>query len=137
MSPTLLAALLKLNELVPTKNYGIILISNRTWDDMRDNTFGVEPIIIHFNQYNESMLCCNRRTDHTEDTLAIIRKDCPQDEDPNFYQNFASQLYQTFSPVCLNVQELRYLAGVLFPKYLQPVLEGGCRYLTIDVNILQ
>ena len=55
MAPTLLAVLLKLNELVPAKNYGIIFVTNYTWDSMRDSTFGVEPLHIHFNQYNESM----------------------------------------------------------------------------------
>eukprot|EP00842_Homolaphlyctis_polyrhiza_P005086 jgi/Hompol1/5579/HPOL_004553-RA len=58
------------------------------------------------------------------ETLAIIAKDCPKDEDPDFFLAFVEVLYTVFQLPCRNLNELRHMVAMLFPKYVQPVHEG-------------
>lgn len=60
----------------------------------------------------------------THDILTIIAKDCPSSEELSFFLNFVEIVYDIFQRNCKDLNELRHLVSLLFPRYLQPVLDG-------------
>jgi len=58
-------------------------------------------------------------------------KDCPKDENKNFYYIFIELLYDVFNKPCRNLNELRHMAMLLYPKYIEPINEGNGKVLVI------
>lgn len=46
------------------------------------------------------------------------------DLDNDFIANYAELIYSIFNHNCKDLNELRYLAALLFPLYLQPLRDG-------------
>lgn len=46
------------------------------------------------------------------------------DLDDDFITNYAELIYSIFNHNCKDLNELRYLAALLFPLYLQPLKDG-------------
>ena len=56
--------------------------------------------------------------------LEILALDKPADEDDvGFYLSFVDLLYSVFHGPCRDLNELRHVAALLFPKYREPVLK--------------
>ena len=62
------------------------------------------------------------------DTMKILIKECPPDEDSNFYLNFIELIYAIFHNPCNDINELRYISSLMFPKYREPVIQGECEF---------
>jgi hypothetical protein len=94
--------------LAKLENQNIVMIGNCSWDD-----FGYhDPLIVHFPAYS------------AKETLDIVTLDCPEDQEPEFYYNFAEMIYTVFSPLCRDLKQFRYVINTLFPKYIEPVMQG-------------
>ncbi|PVU98833.1 hypothetical protein BB559_001226 [Furculomyces boomerangus] len=70
-----------------------------------------EPIILQFNQYKKS------------EVIKILELDCPENEPLAFFATFADSMYETFHRSCNDINELRQLISLLYPKYIQPIFE--------------
>ncbi|KAG4090746.1 origin recognition complex subunit 5-like protein [Neocallimastix lanati (nom. inval.)] len=111
-NPLLLSALLRVPE-ITNLNITIILISNIVWEKFRSQTGMLEPILLQFPSYSKNEI------------LNIMIKDCPKDENKNFYYIFIELLYDVFNKPCRNLNELRHMAMLLYPKYIEPINEGN------------
>ncbi|KAL1917229.1 uncharacterized protein VTP21DRAFT_4885 [Calcarisporiella thermophila] len=111
MAPTFLPALLKLPELTG-KNLCVILISSVVWEKFRAKTGSYEPYLLHFTDYTK------------QDIAQILAKDCPPDQDVAFFLQFVDVVYDVFHKNCKDLNELRHLVALLFPVYVQPVLDS-------------
>jgi len=110
-SPEILAAFLRLAELV-RHPVTVVLISSIVWEKFRGGTGCTEPFLLHFPAYTK------------EATLEIIARDCPADEDPAFFKQFVQLLWGVFNGPCRDLNELRHLVALLFPRYLEPIRKG-------------
>ena len=63
-----------------------------------------------------------------EDILRIISKDCPIKEYTELHQYLAQLLYNIFSLVTRDLNELRRLTSLLFPRIVQPVINGESKF---------
>jgi len=110
-NPLLLSALLRVPE-ITNLNITIILISNIVWEKFRSQTGVLEPILLQFPSYTKNEI------------LNIMIRDCPKNENKNFYYIFSELLYDVFNKPCRNLNELRHMAMLLYPKYIEPINEG-------------
>jgi hypothetical protein len=56
--------------------------------------------------------------------MKILEQDCPSDEDRSFFLGFVELIYTIFHNPCNDLNELRYLSSLMFPKYREPVVRG-------------
>ncbi|KAJ1330377.1 hypothetical protein BSLG_009511 [Batrachochytrium salamandrivorans] len=56
--------------------------------------------------------------------LSIVALDCPLSEEPEVYLAFSDTIYDVFSSSCRQLTELRHILALLFPKYIDPVIQG-------------
>ncbi|KAF9927322.1 Origin recognition complex subunit 5 [Linnemannia zychae] len=110
-APTLIPVLMRLQELTG-RNICVIFISTIVWEKFRSKTGGYEPIVVNFPQYTKS------------ETIAILRKDCPTEEDLELFLRFVDLVYDVFQRNCKDLNEIRHLVALLFPLYIKPVKEG-------------
>jgi len=61
-------------------------------------------------------------------------RDCPEEENKNFYYIFIELLYDVFNKPCRNLNELRHMAMLLYPKYIEPINEGKGIYALLFYN---
>ncbi|KAJ3024648.1 Origin recognition complex subunit 5, partial [Rhizophlyctis rosea] len=114
MSPTLLPSLLKLQEQTRTP-LTVILLSHLPWSSLLTRTPSIDPttlLIIPFTPYTKPTI------------LSIMARDCPPSEDTDFFLKFVEMIYDVFQRPCKDLNELRHLVALLFPKYVEPVLAG-------------
>ncbi|KAI9013224.1 origin recognition complex subunit 5 C-terminus-domain-containing protein [Gaertneriomyces semiglobifer] len=112
MGSTFLESLLRL-PLVVKKDLTIILLSDLSWpESFGSSGSSLYPYTIQFPSYNRS------------ETLDIITLDCPPGEDLDFFRSFVEILYDVFITPCRDINELRHLVALLFPKYMEPVVSG-------------
>ena len=90
----------------------VVFISHLKWDDLLPRISSPCPTRVDFLIYP------------TEAALKIIALDCPEDEDVDFYVRFATTVYGTFCTSCLDLNELRYVIKLLYPKYIEPITSG-------------
>ncbi|KAJ2782951.1 hypothetical protein H4R18_001967 [Coemansia javaensis] len=108
---TLLAALARLRELAGA-NVAVVLLSTVVWDKFRPRHGGApDPHAVFFPYYSK------------EQVLAIIARDCPADEPERFFLTFVDAVYEVFHRNCVDLNELRHLVALLYPKFVQPVYE--------------
>ncbi|KAG0277070.1 Origin recognition complex subunit 5 [Linnemannia exigua] len=110
-APTLIPVLMRLQELTG-RNICVILITTIVWEKFRSKTGGYEPIVLNFPQYTKA------------ETVAILRKDLPEDEDLDMFMRFVDLVYDVFQRNCKDLNEIRHLVALLFPLYIKPVKEG-------------
>ncbi|XP_068750638.1 origin recognition complex subunit 5-like isoform X1 [Montipora capricornis] len=106
-----LPAFLRLQELTQI-NICVVLISQIVWDKFQVGTGFYEPMSIHFPDYSKAEL------------LEIMAKDCPSLYPVEFYKAYCQLLTSVFYSVCRDLNELRHLALLHFPKYCKPVDSG-------------
>ncbi|KAJ2479286.1 hypothetical protein IWW56_003193 [Coemansia sp. RSA 2131] len=110
--PMLLTLLMRLSELTGA-NITVVLVSSVVWDKFRPRHGGApDPELVFFANYTKPQV------------LAILEHDCPADEPPKFFLTFVDAIYEVFHRNCADLNELRHLAAMLFPKFVQPVYEG-------------
>ncbi|XP_033103413.1 origin recognition complex subunit 5-like isoform X3 [Anneissia japonica] len=111
MESNLLPAILRLSEL-SNCNVCVILISQLVWGKFRTGTGFAEPLILHFPDYSKAEL------------LDIVSRDCPPGYTCEFYSSYANLLMSVFYIACRDLNEIRHLALLNFPKYIEPVIKG-------------
>ncbi|XP_071485936.1 origin recognition complex subunit 5-like [Diadema antillarum] len=111
MDGHILPAFLRLSELSRC-NVCVILLSQIVWEKFRCGTGYREPTVIHFPDYTKSEI------------LEIIASDCPQGYEPTFYASYVNLLLSIFYMACRDLNELRHLAKLNFPKYVEPISKG-------------
>ncbi|KAJ8326508.1 hypothetical protein QVD99_006763 [Batrachochytrium dendrobatidis] len=109
--PTLISYLLNLSEWSGVR-LCVIFISNMVWDDFCSDSLANTSITVYFPPYTK------------DEAMDIVALDCPKTEAPDFYLTFANTLYDVFSSSCRHLTELRHITSLLFPKYIEPVLQG-------------
>ncbi|GFG32810.1 hypothetical protein Cfor_06319 [Coptotermes formosanus] len=114
MDANLLPAFLRLQELTKLPNLCVFLLSDVVWEKFRIREGFQEPIQIHFPQYTKDEL------------VEILLRDIPPgDRWPHdFYSSYVKLFLGIFHRACRDLNELRYMAQLNFPKYCDPVLKG-------------
>ncbi|KAI8321070.1 hypothetical protein GQ54DRAFT_195746 [Martensiomyces pterosporus] len=111
--PMLLTSLLRLSELTGAANVAVVLISNVVWDKFRPRHGGaIDPVEVYFPYYSKQQI------------LDILAMDCPEGEPQPFFLTFVDAIYEVFHRNCVDLNELRHLVAMLYPKFVQPVFEG-------------
>ncbi|RKO83744.1 origin recognition complex subunit 5 C-terminus-domain-containing protein, partial [Blyttiomyces helicus] len=62
----------------------------------------------------------------SETIKGIAIRDCPTTEEPAFFGSFIDIVLGAFYTPCRDLNELRHLIALLFPRYIEPVLAGKC-----------
>ncbi|KAJ1727994.1 hypothetical protein LPJ61_004281, partial [Coemansia biformis] len=107
----LLTSLLRLSELA-NANITVVLLSSVVWDKFRPRHGGApDPHTVFFSYYTK------------EQMLRIIERDCPEGEPVGFFLTFVDAIYEVFHRNCVDLNELRHLVAMLYPKFVQPVYE--------------
>ncbi|KAI8087840.1 origin recognition complex subunit 5 C-terminus-domain-containing protein [Gilbertella persicaria] len=109
----ILPVLLRLSELTE-RNICVVMISNIVFEKFRIKGGSMDPYLIRFPEYTR------------EDTLRILQLDyqVTDDLDLDFYTGFLQVIYAMFQINCKDINELRYLASLLYPIYIKPIQEG-------------
>lgn len=111
MDINLLPAFLRMQELTGL-NVCTVLLSEIVWEKFQSGTAFCDPFII----------CM---PDYTQDELVrIIQLDCPADVAQDVYRNYVSLFLSVFYRVCRDLRELRHMALLNFPKYIEPIKKG-------------
>ncbi|KAJ3407200.1 Origin recognition complex subunit 5 [Chytridiales sp. JEL 0842] len=112
MTPTtIIPALLRLGELSQS-NVNVLFISRIIWDKFRERSISIEPYFMHFPDYEKNDVGC------------ILALDCPPEEDPQFFLEFVDLVYTVFHKPCRDLNELRHIVLLLYPKYVAPINAG-------------
>ncbi|KAJ3226437.1 Origin recognition complex subunit 5, partial [Clydaea vesicula] len=109
----ILRALPKIYEMTK-KKFGVVLISNQTFDNFQDitNTFNLTNFV-HFKNFTK------------DEMLAILLKEKPYDvKDDNLYLIYLNLIIESYEKGCRDLRELRYISKMLFEKYIDPVKNG-------------
>ncbi|KAH6591213.1 hypothetical protein BASA61_005008 [Batrachochytrium salamandrivorans] len=129
-SPTLLAYLINLAEWSGVK-ICVMFISNLFWDDFCSDAFALKPVTLHFPPYTKDKLKDLDSFFNPHPFLAVVHLalsivalDCPSSEEPEVYLAFSDTIYDVFSSSCRQLTELRHILALLFPKYIDPVIQG-------------
>uniref|UniRef100_A0A8C4Q873 Origin recognition complex subunit 5 n=1 Tax=Eptatretus burgeri TaxID=7764 RepID=A0A8C4Q873_EPTBU len=110
----ILAVFTRLQELTNCR-VAAVLISELVWATFYSGTGCIEPLMLHFPQYNKAEL------------QVILTKDFPNSYSSKFYANFVSILLSVFLPVSRDLRELQHLAALNFSKYCEPIEKGQIR----------
>ncbi|KAJ3021480.1 Origin recognition complex subunit 5 [Thoreauomyces humboldtii] len=111
MGQSLLPSLIRLSRL-SHHPVTVILISTLVWEDMLPHAQQDSPTTVVFPPYTR------------EQMLTIIDRDRPDGEPQDFFEAFVNMIYDVFHKANRDLKELRHLAFLLFPKYMEPVAEG-------------
>lgn len=111
----LLSTFLRLNEL-SNLNLGVIFESEIIWEKFRSGSGFKEPLIYHFSDYSKDDLC--------KILMHFGPNDCPKD----FYSNFLQLLVNFYFYACRDLKELRYLASISYPVYIEPITIGEATF---------
>ncbi|CAL1532246.1 unnamed protein product [Lymnaea stagnalis] len=107
----LLPAILRLQELSGL-NICIILISEIVWEKFRSGTGFCEPYSIHFPDYNKQEL------------KEIMCLDGPATSEKDLYSLYVNIVLSVFHMVCRDLRELRHVARLNYPYFIEPVNKG-------------
>ncbi|KAJ2877532.1 hypothetical protein FB639_003714, partial [Coemansia asiatica] len=109
----LLTSLMRMQELTGGCNVTVVLITNVVWDKFRPRHGGAaDPQCVFFSFYTKQQM------------LDILVKDCPVGEPESFFLTFVEAIYEVFHRNCADLNELRHLVAMLYPKFVQPVFEN-------------
>ncbi|XP_077977106.1 origin recognition complex subunit 5-like [Glandiceps talaboti] len=111
MEANILPAFVRLQELSKC-NICVLLVSEIVLEKYRTGTGFVEPFVLHFPDYSKSEI------------LEIISQDCPAEYPVSFYTSYVNLLMSVFYMVCRDLREIRHLAQLNFPKYIEPIVKG-------------
>lgn len=113
----------------------VILISTIVFEKFRNKTGVYEPLLIRFPPYTREqvleILMLGFRNAMTADkrVVKVQSEDNEEEEevvelDDQVFANFCEAIYAIFNVNCKDVSELRYLATLLFPLYIEPIRKG-------------
>ncbi|KAI9353339.1 origin recognition complex subunit 5 C-terminus-domain-containing protein [Zopfochytrium polystomum] len=109
--PTFLMAFLALQEQTEC-NISVILISSLPWARFIGVAGSSIPFIIDFPQYTHSAV------------KQILALDCPAGEDRSIFITFVGLVQEILQKPCRDLNEIRYIVRLLFPKYVEPIKAG-------------
>lgn len=111
MGNFILKGLLRLREFTGLKIV-CTYISHLSWSEFQAFSETIMPSTIYFPQYSK------------EEALRVISLDCPKDQELMFFLNFVDMVYVVFIKPCNDINELRHIVRLLFPKYIEPIVLG-------------
>ncbi|XP_063953065.1 origin recognition complex subunit 5-like isoform X2 [Lytechinus pictus] len=111
MEGHILPAFLRLSELSQC-NVCVIMLSQIVWEKFRCGTGYCEPVIVHFPDYTKNEI------------LEIIASHPPAGYRCTFYASYVNLLLSIFYMACRDLNEIRHLAELNFPKYIEPITKG-------------
>lgn len=124
MEFNLLPCFLRLRELTGI-SICVVLISELVFEKFYTKGGGIEPIKIHFPQYNKIELleilsldidyCRNMILEHFNKFIEF---------DLDFYKNYLNLFLSVFYRSCRDLSELRYMSRINFIKYCEPVINN-------------
>ncbi|XP_057360407.1 origin recognition complex subunit 5 isoform X2 [Manis pentadactyla] len=97
---------------ITDRNVTVIFLSEIVWEKFRPNTGCFEPFVLYFPDYSIGNL------------QKILSHDHPPEYSADFYAAYINILLGVFYTVCRDLNELRHLAVLNFPKYCEPVVKG-------------
>ncbi|XP_050502088.1 origin recognition complex subunit 5-like [Diabrotica virgifera virgifera] len=123
MEHNLLPCFLRLKQLTGI-SLVVVMISEILFEKYYTKSGGIEPLKIHFPQYNKKDLLEIISLDF-EDSKTFISQHFDQilDFDVNFYKNYLNLFLSTFYRACKDLSELRYMSRINFVKYCEPVFK--------------
>ncbi|KAI8899779.1 origin recognition complex subunit 5 C-terminus-domain-containing protein, partial [Globomyces pollinis-pini] len=111
-SATLLPFLFRLRD-ISRVDIMMISISHLKFDTLLTLPLPYPPMTVQFPIYTKPEM------------INIIGLDCPETEDIGFFKSFIELIYNSFnSTCCQDLNELRYMVLMLFPKYIEPITNG-------------
>ncbi|KAK9889673.1 hypothetical protein WA026_007052 [Henosepilachna vigintioctopunctata] len=104
-------------------NITVLFISELIFEKFYGRAGLVEPIRVHFPQYNKEELL-NILSEDIHYARQAILNDFDEliDFDENFYRNYVNLFLSMFYRVCRDLSELRYMARINFVKYSEPIM---------------
>lgn len=125
---TLLAALLKLSELVVNGKFCVVLISAIAWEQFKQNeSISTDPLRVHFPVYTKGKRFAIRICNGKEEVFEIL---CREHGNSNLeeFQSLLNIVWSSFYNICRDLSELRFIVKSLFPKYIEPITKGEGLY---------
>lgn len=111
MEAHILPAFLRLQEFTEL-NICVIFLTEIIWEKFRSNTGMCEPYTVSFPDYTK------------EEIFDILCLDCPPEYSKEFYASYVSLFLSVFFYVCRDLNEIRHLATLNFPKFEEPIKKG-------------
>ncbi|KAI7849589.1 origin recognition complex subunit 5-like protein [Circinella umbellata] len=136
MGPNLLPVLLRLSEMTG-RNICVILLSTIVFEKFKVKGGAYEPLYIRFSEYTKEdtlqilqLLFAStdrrielRQTEDDDDDNEEVNKAEPEyvELDNEFFNGFCDVIYTIFNHNCKDINELKYIAALLFPLYIKPI----------------
>ncbi|XP_071817160.1 origin recognition complex subunit 5-like [Apostichopus japonicus] len=111
MEGHILPVFLRLSELCDC-NVCVILLTQIIWEKFNATSGYLDPVKINFPDYSKNEL------------LQIMTLDAPKEYSVAFYSSYVNLLLSIFHMACRDLSELRHLALINFPKYIEPIEKG-------------
>ena len=106
------------------------MISTVVFDKFRVRGGAYEPLVMRFPEYTKQDTIEILRKGYTTRLIQVERRD-PVELDDEFVDGFSEIIYNIFNHNCKDINELRYLAALLFPIYVKPLKDGDCKLIMI------
>ncbi|KAI8146558.1 origin recognition complex subunit 5 C-terminus-domain-containing protein [Fennellomyces sp. T-0311] len=126
MGSTLLPVLLRLAEMTG-RNICVILLSTIVFEKFKVKGGAYEPLYMRFAEYTkeDTLQILQLLFTSTERRIELRREEEDQvefvDLDDEFFTGFCEVIYTIFNHNCKDVNELKYIAALLFPLYIKPI----------------
>ncbi|KAK7101883.1 hypothetical protein V1264_020195 [Littorina saxatilis] len=111
MDVNILPTFLRLQELTGL-NICTVLLSEILWEKFRCGTGFCEPFTLYLPDFSQ------------EELRRIMALDCPEGQSETLYSNYLSLFMSVFYQICRDLRELRHMALLNFPKYIEPIEKG-------------
>ncbi|KAJ3448841.1 origin recognition complex subunit 5 [Anaeramoeba flamelloides] len=105
LSEQTVSCLLNIGELTG-QNYTTILLSDMIWENFRPKNGCIEPIIILLPNYTK------------EQIIQILLNEIEEEKTKTLYKTFVKLFYEFIQNTSRNLNEIRYLSNLIFPKYV-------------------
>ncbi|CDH52053.1 origin recognition complex subunit 5 [Lichtheimia corymbifera JMRC:FSU:9682] len=125
MGSTLIYSLLRLAEMTG-RNICVIMISTVVFDKFRVRGGAYEPLVMRFSEYTKQDTVEILRKGYTTRLIQVEGGD-PVELNDEFVDGFSEIIYNIFNHNCKDINELRYLAALLFPIYIKPLKDGDSK----------
>lgn len=106
------------------------MISTVVFDKFRVRGGAYEPLVMRFPEYTKQDTIDILRKGYTTRLIQVEGRD-PVELSDEFVDGFSEIIYNIFNHNCKDINELRYLAALLFPIYIKPIKDGDCKLAMI------
>eukprot|EP00041_Stephanoeca_diplocostata_P015743 m.301360 g.301360 ORF g.301360 m.301360 type:complete len:577 (+) comp20140_c0_seq2:164-1894(+) len=134
LPPHILPAILRISEIIKLPVCPI-LISSIVWEKFRGGTGCLEPQLMHFPAYTKHHalsimtmhlpLLLSSSPEHVDGNTTSTAPEISPATEELLQRQFCGLLYDVFHGPCRDLNELRHVAHLLYPMYLEPVRAGG------------